>query len=166
MSPSIYLGGPVSSFLEDKPSYAAYWRDQFPQLLNSLCAQESFSYQNPCIGQYNEQHDFSVEPYNRFRFSDNYIFDNCVTQILSSDILLFNFLNAKDVVSPGSFWEMGFGFGLKTKFMILIAEEGSSLRKHPILKASTNFVASDLTEAAQYCLYCYPKLSKPAVNEF
>ena len=154
LNTSIYLGGPVTELMTDTPSYAATWREEFPSMLSTVAEEgKNFTFNNPCEGQYNSEGVFESNEYNAFRYESRYIMDKRVHQILSSDIILLNFLNCKEYFSPGTFWEIGFSFALKTKHLILVDEENGKARKHPIINLSTNFIASNLYEAAQYCSY-------------
>ena len=154
----LYLGGPVTELMGTSPSYAADWRVNFPKVLESMGG-DSFVCHDPCEGTYNpETLEFIREESNKWRFTDEFILDRCIHQMMASDILIFNFLECEKYYSPGTFWEIGFTFALKTKYTILIDKENGPIRNHPIIKLSTNFVASNLYEAAQYCLYLESKM--------
>ena len=158
LTTNIYLGGAVSELLFESPSYAAQWRDEFPSILKTLAEEDmDFKCFNPCEGQYDENGNFRETEYNSFRFTQGYILDNCVHQVLMSGILIMNFLNCEKYYSPGSFWEMGFAFAMKNKYIILIDDKGGKAAHHPILRASSNFIASSLYEAAQYCVHLNKK---------
>lgn len=154
----IYLGGPVTEFLQDSPSYAAKWREDFPQLLDSFSEKAgSFTYNNPCEGLYEENLTFEQTEYNNFRYQPQFILDRCVNQMLNSEIIVMNFLNSVNYLSPGSFWELGFAFAIKNKYIILIDDPNGKAANHPIINLASHFVASNLYEAAQYCVYLEKK---------
>ncbi len=156
--PTIYLGGPVTEFLKDTPSYAADWREKFPELVNAISPSLPFEFENPCEGMYDKSTlKFEVDESNSWRYTDQYIADRCLTQILNSDIILCNYLNSSGFDSLGTAWEVGFSLALKSKTIIIVDTPDGRVSTHPLIKLSSNFIAHDLYSAAQYAVYSATK---------
>jgi hypothetical protein len=142
---NIYLGGmPITG-----DNTCSTWRETFIDICNSLVEDRStFRYLNPCKGMYEPVTGlFKKEAANAWRYSDELIVDKRVHSMLNSSILVFNFADPLEDILMAAY-ECGFGFTLKTTYVITIGQP-----PNPMVKLSSSFIAKDLYEAASYCLY-------------
>ena len=152
----VYLGGPVTEFLEDNPSYAVQWRQAFQSNLAEI-AQGVFKIYDPTEGTWSQNElKFEKAEYNQLRYTDHYILDNCTEKIRKSDILVFNFLESS-YQTPGTFWEIGLAFGLPNKYIIVVDRPDGLAANHPLIKNSCNFIFESLFDAAMACKYISEK---------
>ena len=153
----VYLGGPITEFEIKEDPYAVTWRQTFEEGLTQICPGK-FNFYNPVQGTFDTSTNLiKKEPFNQWRFTDHYILDNCTEMMRKSSILLFNFLNS-DYTSAGTFWEIGLGFGMPNKYIILIDEEDGRARNHAMIKHSCNFIVETLFDAQMVCKYISEKV--------
>lgn len=156
MSLDIYLGGPITP---KNPSYSVKWREEFQELLHRLNSDTKLGFLNPLEGLY-EGNNFDIGPHNKWRCSNEYLLDNRLHLMMSSSILVFNFLESENSKNLGEGWELGFAFALKNKYIILVDNPEGEARSDPRLLLSATLVADNLYEAAQYCLYLEQKQTR------
>lgn len=143
----VYLAGPIEVYLEVANPYSLVWREEITALFESD-PDIVWDVRNPCSGKTNfEKTRFEKRDDNTFLFNSYNVVNSDIIDVKDSDVVIFNLLNLPTKAScTGTFIEYGIAHS-NNKFLIVICEEDSPLRKHPFLYELTHCFASSVIEA-------------------
>lgn len=144
-----YLAGPVSG-KSYKEAFA--WRKNVMTTLS----REGFNVLNPLRGKSflsNQKDLISTDQYDIVRLSDRAIRKRDKMDVINSDIILINLMDATEV-SIGTVGEI-FWAEDRNKLVVIAMPEGDMIHNHPFIR-DVAIIFNSLKEAVDYVLDCNP----------
>src|SRR3990167_5456707 len=141
MSLQVYLSGPITGKPFDE---ATNWRHDAMVELHIA----GFKVRDPLRGKSFSPYKAEANP----TLSDKALHDRDILDVISSDILLVNFMNATQV-SIGTVIEIAIGAYLN-KLVVIAAPKDDKFHNHPFIRVEATVIFHTFEEALRYVISC------------